>query len=498
MYSCQKDDDFKTVEENKTVNKAPFKISKIGKEKMDANKYLKEKLSKLQENIKKRKTNAQNKTVYSSALDFYINTDYATYIESTDSTYHSYTFAIIRTIETDYLENLLISLQPDGSYKTILLTYNITTQEKEDLLNGFQVNLLDKVNFTIIENLDVFDTLFNKTSADCYNITSDVTPCAGGYSHTHESVYNSSIGDMCGGSVTIVTSTPDYNCLDSLSGNGNTSPGNTGNTGNTGGQTTGGNDAGDSDESGDMSSPTGGDCIGPDCINLENNDDCDTSMEDLKKVFLNISDSDASTLSSVINDKGKDFGINMKEKLQHFLAQAGHEVGGFNNGFGVEENTNYTTKARLLKVFGKYYSETDTINKKKPDSYVSNPSGHANYVYCCRMGNGNEASGDGYKYRGRGIFQLTGKTNYSNFTTWYNNKYDPNKDFVSNPELLKDNDTIAILSALWYYKIRVLDKISVDTTTTVEKVTKKVNGGTNGLEDRKEIFTKAKDSINCN
>jgi predicted chitinase len=230
----------------------------------------------------------------------------------------------------------------------------------------------------------------------------------------------------------------------------------------------------------------------------EDDDDCNTSKDDLKKVFSNISDADATTLASVINDKGKDFGIDSKEKLQHFLSQAGHEVGGFNNGFGVEESTNYSTKARLLKIFGKYYSETDTINKRKPDTYVSNSSGHANYVYCCRMGNGDEASGDGYKYRGRGIFQLTGKTNYTNFKTWYNNKYDPDKDFVTNPEFLKDNDTIAILSALWYYKTSVLDKITIDSTTTVKKVTKKVNGGANGLSDRQEIFTKAKDSIDCN
>src|SRR5690606_3002249 len=129
------------------------------------------------------------------------------------------------------------------------------------------------------------------------------------------------------------------------------------------------------------------------------------------------------------------------------------------------------------KIFPKYYSETDTVNKKNPDIYVSNPSGHANYVYCCRMGNGDVASGDGYKYRGRGIFQLTGRSNYTNFQTWYNNKYDPDKDFVFSPELLKDNDTIAILSALWFYKTNVIDKITINTTTTVKAVTKKVNGG---------------------
>jgi putative chitinase len=138
------------------------------------------------------------------------------------------------------------------------------------------------------------------------------------------------------------------------------------------------------------------------------------------------------------------------------------------------------------------------VLKKKPDDYVSKDTALANYVYADRMGNGNVESGDGFKYRGRGIFQLTGKTNYTNFKTWYNNKYDPDKDFVDKPELLKDNDTMAILSAMWYYKTEVLDRITVDSTATVKKVTEKINGGKNGLPDREARFTKAKDSIKCN
>lgn len=226
-------------------------------------------------------------------------------------------------------------------------------------------------------------------------------------------------------------------------------------------------------------------------------DDCNTSKEDLKKVFPNISDSNASTLANVINNKGRDFGIDTKEKLQHFLAQAGHEVSEFANGLSRTESLYYTTKSRLLKVFYPYFSETDTINKRKPDDYLRNSSKVANYVYCCRMGNGNEASQEGYKYRGRGIFQLTGKSNYEAFKTWYNNKYDPDKDFVSNPSLITSNDTISILSAMWFYKNRVLDKMVLDSTATVKKVTKKVNGRRNGLKHRKQIFNKAKNSINC-
>ena len=231
----------------------------------------------------------------------------------------------------------------------------------------------------------------------------------------------------------------------------------------------------------------------------EEEDDCNTSKKDLKKIFPNASDADMQTLATVINDYGKDFGIDTKEKLQHFLAQAGHEIGEFASGLSQTESLHYTTENRLKTVFKPYFWQngTDTINKRNPANYLNNSSLVANYVYCCRMGNGNEASGEGYKFRGRGIFQLTGKSNYTSFKTWYNNKYDPDKDFVDTPNLISDNDTISILSALWFYKTNVIDKITIDSTATVEAVTKKVNGGTNGLPHRKEIHTKAKDSIDC-
>jgi putative chitinase len=228
-------------------------------------------------------------------------------------------------------------------------------------------------------------------------------------------------------------------------------------------------------------------------------DECKTSKDELKKIFPNASDVVLEKLAYVLNNFGKDFGLNSKEKLNHFLSQAGHEVGGFSNGLGVEENLNYSLIG-LKKTFKKYFqlNAADTLGTKRdPTSYVNNPSLLANYVYCCRMGNGNELSGDGYKFRGRGIFQLTGKGNYTKFKNWYVSKYGNDKDFVSNPELLKENDTIAILSALWYYKERVIDKVNIDSTTAVKTVTLKINGGYNGLNDRKIRYQKAKDSINC-
>ena len=520
LTNCEKDDS-----NNNQVailsNTMSFKHQKVKSPTVYKNKNLIRKIDSIKLNKTISKSNNASKKAYKPDLDFTIDIDAANYIEY--GAYHSYTFPISRADNTDLVENLLLSLQADNTYLAYLVAYNLSEEEKQLLENGVEINLEDKVSFTLLQDQNLGNSLFSRNTDNgiCYDPITITPQCP--YLGKH-SAKNIEDGQQCqfideGGTIAqafIVASFVDcpdsggmgFNLGDDTD-SGFDDYGNPTNNGG-GGLGTGDPNQPDPDDDDDDDEPEdclrldiNGNCVGDITIIIvpdsdDDDDDCNTSKEDLKKVFPNISDVDASTLASVINDKGEDFGIDTKEKLQHFLSQAGHEVGGFNNGFGVEESTKYTTKARLLKIFGKYYSETDTINKKKPGTYVNNPSGHANYVYCCRNGNGNVASGDGYKYRGRGIFQLTGKTNYTNFKTWYNNKYDPDKDFVSSPELLKDNDTIAILSALWYYKTSVVDKITIDSTTTVKKVTKKVNGGINGLADRKEIFTKAKDSIDCN
>ena len=230
-------------------------------------------------------------------------------------------------------------------------------------------------------------------------------------------------------------------------------------------------------------------------------DDCDTSKKDLKKVFPNMPDNNAELLASIINEKGRDFGIKNDDDLWHFLGQAGHETGGFNT-LNVTESTYWTTASKLASTYSRF--TMDSIKAKNNDNlyyapdYLQNSSGVANVAMCCKFGNGDVASGDGYRYRGRGLFQLTWKDNYSSFKTWYNNKYDPDIDPVSNPEIIATNDTLSILSGLWYYKTRVVDKITINSSTTVDKVTVKINGkAKKGLKDRKEKFKKAKDSIKC-
>ena len=254
--------------------------------------------------------------------------------------------------------------------------------------------------------------------------------------------------------------------------------------------------SGDKSTSGDSIS-----CPNEDVIVIDPNDedDCDTSKEDLKKIFPNANDTDMQTLANVINHYGEDFDINSDEALWHFLSQAGHETGGFGS-LQVTENLNYSTASLIPKTYPSKFT-LDTIaasDKLYAGDYTGDAEALANVVYCCKYGNGDEDSGDGWKYRGRGIFQLTWKDNYSSFKTWYNDEYDPDIDPVTTPNIISNNDTLAILSGLWYYKTRVSDKITIDSTAAVKDVTEKINGKLKkGLKDRKERFQKAKDSITC-
>lgn len=161
-------------------------------------------------------------------------------------------------------------------------------------------------------------------------------------------------------------------------------------------------------------------------------------------------------------------------RLAHFLAQCAHESNDFTAVF---ENLNYSADA-LRKVFGKYFP--GNLN----ESYARKPEKIGSRVYGSRMGNGDETSGEGYKYRGRGYIQLTGKVNYQAFSKYIN------EDCVANPDLVANKYPLA--SAAYYFGSRnlwaVCDKGSG--TDTVTSVTKLVNGGTIGLDDRIKHFNK--------
>lgn len=166
------------------------------------------------------------------------------------------------------------------------------------------------------------------------------------------------------------------------------------------------------------------------------------------------------------------FNITNTLRLAHFLAQCGHESGGFK---AVSENVNYSADG-LKKIFPKYFPGNSA------DSYARNPEKIASKVYASRMGNGDEASKDGFKFRGRGYIQLTGKSNYTGFTKYIG------EDCVANPDLVATKYPLA--SAAFFFDSNKLwsicDKGADDATVTA--VTKRVNGGTIGLADRIKHF----------
>jgi putative chitinase len=167
------------------------------------------------------------------------------------------------------------------------------------------------------------------------------------------------------------------------------------------------------------------------------------------------------------------FQINTPLRLAHFLAQCGHESGGFKH---TNENLNYSADG-LKKIFPKYFAQAGLA-----ESYARQPEKIASRVYGGRMGNGDESTKEGYKFRGRGYIQLTGKSNYSEFDKFVN------EDILANPDLVATQ--YPLLSAAWFFHKNglnaIADKGADDATVT--SVTKRVNGGTIGLPDRIKHF----------
>ena len=159
------------------------------------------------------------------------------------------------------------------------------------------------------------------------------------------------------------------------------------------------------------------------------------------------------------------------DRAAHFFAQTAHESGNFK---AFSENLNYGAKG-LRGVFRKYFP-TDALARV----YERKPEKIANRVYANRMANGDEGSGDGWKYRGRGALQLTGKFNYSEFA-----KYVNRPDVMTNPDLVATE--LAFESALWFFDKNKLWSICDQgiNDAAILALTKRINGGTHGLDDRK-------------
>ena len=176
---------------------------------------------------------------------------------------------------------------------------------------------------------------------------------------------------------------------------------------------------------------------------------------------------------AMIPDTAAKFNINTPLRLAHFLAQCGHESGGFR---ATQENLNYSAKG-LMGIFKKYFPTVAlaTAYERKPEMIASR-------VYGGRMGNGAEATREGYKFRGRGYIQLTGKENYTAFGKSIG------EDICANPDVVASK--YALLSAAWFFSKNGLHKLADggSSDAVVTQITKRVNGGTIGLADRIKHF----------
>lgn len=179
---------------------------------------------------------------------------------------------------------------------------------------------------------------------------------------------------------------------------------------------------------------------------------------------------DPESWAASMNEVFPTYDINTPQRVAAFLAQCGHESGGWTV---FEENLNYSAQG-LMKVFPKYFPTAELAN-----AYAKQPQKIANRIYSSRMGNGDENSGDGYKYRGRGPIQLTGRSNY---TTFAKEMFDDWQNVVDNPDWVTADRDFALMSAIWFWNKNKLNAQA--DSGDIKLMTKKINGGYIGLEDR--------------
>ena len=190
------------------------------------------------------------------------------------------------------------------------------------------------------------------------------------------------------------------------------------------------------------------------------------SPERLKKLVPSASLDDCQKFAAPLTTTFAEFDISTPERQAAFLAQVVHESGSFRQ---VRENLNYSAEG-LLRVFPKYFNQQEAIE------YARNPERIANRVYANRMGNGPESSGDGWRYRGRGLIQITGRSNYVDCLAFFPYQ---TVDWLETP-------AGAARSAGWFWMKRGLNTFA--DARDIATISRRVNGGTIGLEHRIELY----------
>lgn len=201
----------------------------------------------------------------------------------------------------------------------------------------------------------------------------------------------------------------------------------------------------------------------------------------LKYIQPDILDNDINRYLDPLNQMMDRYDITSSIRKAHFLAQVLEESMCFRY---TEENL-YYSPSRLMQIFGHHFG---SLSEAK--SYAENPIKTANRVYANRLGNGDETTGDGWRYRGRGLIQLTGKNNYKAFTLH------SGSNFLNAPDGVSNDPLIAVQVATWYWKLEGLNALS-DNDDLIG-ITKRINGGLNGLDKRRKLCEKAKHVMGVN
>lgn len=203
--------------------------------------------------------------------------------------------------------------------------------------------------------------------------------------------------------------------------------------------------------------------------------------DQLKTIMPAASDDNIAKYLPALNQELERYQVDTPLRQAHFIAQIGHESGSLNYSL---ENLNYSASA-LQAVFGKYFTTPEMA-----EEYARKPEAIANVVYANRMGNGDTDSGEGWQFRGRGLIQLTGKSNYQALNQFLLQSTGVDPGLTDDPNPVSEDPNISVAAACWYWQERNINTLADQ--DDVEGVTRKINGGTNGLEDRKEFLARCK------